>query len=82
MAEQGRSEPARTENARTADAGPPQERSTREPMGNERPDYDTRQEQIREERLSMGPLAEGEEATPRAADMLGEEPPVDPLDPA
>jgi hypothetical protein len=83
MVEEGTPEPESTESAGTADAGTPQERPENEAMGDERPDYDARQERIREDRLPMGPpLAESDAATPTAADMLNEEPPVDPEDPS
>lgn len=79
MVDSARPEPQRTEEARRAEVGAPQERSERQRLADERPDYDARQARIREERKPMGPpLAEGEDRPLRAFESEDDEPPVDP----
>jgi hypothetical protein len=82
MADAETVEPQGTENVRTAEAGAPEERTETEALGPVvRPNYDARQEQIREVRRPAGPpLLEGLGGPP-PANIQDDEPPVDPIQP-
>ena len=78
MGESRRPQPESTDRASTASAGEAQQRSERESLVPEQPNYDAREERISEERKPPGPpLAEGARP-PQALDSGEDEPPVDP----
>lgn len=83
MADAETPQPQGTENARTAEAGLPAQRTETEALGPvERPDYDARQERLAQERRASGPpLLEGLGGAP-PANIEDDEPPTDPEAPS